>query len=338
MRICITAFCLVLLQGLHLTIGSSSEPITPSQQHRGLENRVIGGTAAKLNRYPYYTYIKFFYEFGNPSWCGASLIAPDVVMTAAHCIEGRDDGFFGGSDGIIGVDVFVNSTTVKYSKFEYYRTGIKWVVPSGRDIQMKKDDIALIFLDTPVMGVTPVKLNRNANIPDSVNPPPLTVVGLGVNGVNKTDDFFFSSSAFTYPDQLMQATLDPIPVPACKKTYSSYFVGDHNICTAGVTTEKKGPCYGDSGGPLLMTKSVPTEDVQIGIVSWGDSCEFLYPEVFTRVSFYTKWIDGQICQFSKNKPSTCPIVKPSPPTRNPTKKPTKKPAALSPVFVPTRPN
>jgi hypothetical protein len=46
------------------------------------EKRVVGGQIAVANRYPYYACLKG--EKGIS--CGGTLIAPDIVLTAAHCV------------------------------------------------------------------------------------------------------------------------------------------------------------------------------------------------------------------------------------------------------------
>ena len=298
-------------------MGSSSESTNPSR-HRDL---VVGGSEANRQRFPYYTLLKTFTKYGTGRTCGGTLIAPDVVMTAAHCIEGSDeDELFGDSSPIVGVDAFVNSTTVEYSKFEYYRSGIKWMVHPDRDRLRLSNDVAIIFLNAPVLEVPPVKVNKDANIPVSDDPTTLTVIGLGANGTNTTDDPFSSgfTSYITYPDQLMKIEIDTVSTPSCKKMYGSFFVGDSNFC-AGVDYEK-GVCLGDDGGPVLLTKSSAADDVQIGIISLVGSyyCGGGAPDVYTRMSSYAGWIDDQVCQFSKSKPSTCPTLRP---TRKPTKKP-----------------
>lgn len=44
---------------------------------------------------------------------------------------------------------------------------------------------------------------------------------------------------------------------------------------------------GDSGGPLIH------DDVQIGVVSFGQPCAVGKPDVYTRVSSFVSWIDSQ---------------------------------------------
>ena len=48
---------------------------------------------------------------------------------------------------------------------------------------------------------------------------------------------------------------------------------------------------GDSGGPLVA------DGKQIGIVSFGEPCAVGTPDVFTRVSSYTKWIKKQMDKY-----------------------------------------
>ena len=185
-RSCFTAFFLVLFLGVQLVLGSSSGATTASQNRR-----LITGGSPVVNRarYPYFTHIHTafdVYDRLHDLWCAGTLIAPDVVMTSAHCVIDYDFN-------LAGVDVRVNSTTVKYSPQEYYRKPARVVVHpkyQGRESPNKQsaNNIALIFLLKPLKDVPTVQINRNASIPVSSNPPPLTSIGFGEAFVRSDPD------------------------------------------------------------------------------------------------------------------------------------------------------
>ena len=50
--------------------------------------RIINGKEATPSRYPY---IASLQKITGYHFCGGSIIAPDIVLTAAHCMEGKQD-------------------------------------------------------------------------------------------------------------------------------------------------------------------------------------------------------------------------------------------------------
>jgi secreted trypsin-like serine protease len=56
-----------------------------------------------------------------------------------------------------------------------------------------------------------------------------------------------------------------------------------------------------AGGPLIIRGASPEQDVQIGIVSFGDGCKQLIPDVFARVSHQLSWIKKNVCRKSKSE-------------------------------------
>lgn len=271
-----------------------------------METRIVGGVVAASKRYPYYMDIRVGRQTPRPGYyysyyCGGSLVARDVVLTTASCLDGASANIS---------DVRVNVSSVEQSKYEYMRGVRKFVLHPNYKRLNHVNDVGLVFLDKPVTSVPLVKLNRNASVPRSINPPFLTAIGVGAN------DTMYGNEAYrTYTD-LKQVSIKPASMALCKQEYGSNLVGESILCAGGV----KGVCTGDVGGPLLLKKSSAEKDVQIGIISSKYKCpkQAGHPDLFVRVSYYAKWVDAQICKYSKKKPSTCPTMKP---TAKPTVKP-----------------
>jgi secreted trypsin-like serine protease len=67
-------------------------------------------------------------------------------------------------------------------------------------------------------------------------------------------------------------------------------IWDSHICVYD-STQQRGSCNGDSGGPLNCGSTVA------GVTSFGVSsilgnCQQSYPSVYTRTSTYLAWISG----------------------------------------------
>jgi hypothetical protein len=110
-----------------------------------------------------------FYEQGSGAFCSGSLVAPDVIMTAGHCVPSADE--CAGIKFVFGFDVKkagVQPTSVPDG--EVY--GCKELI--GREQNNTGADWALVRLDRKVAGHQPVKLNLGGAI---VNGAPVMVIG-----------------------------------------------------------------------------------------------------------------------------------------------------------------
>lgn len=54
---------------------------------------------------------------------------------------------------------------------------------------------------------------------------------------------------------------------------------------------KSDSCEGDSGGPLQYIQSKSSLAQIVGIVSYGIGCGTILPSIYTRVSYYSYWIE-----------------------------------------------
>uniref|UniRef100_A0A8D2EAB6 Peptidase S1 domain-containing protein n=1 Tax=Theropithecus gelada TaxID=9565 RepID=A0A8D2EAB6_THEGE len=69
----------------------------------------------------------------------------------------------------------------------------------------------------------------------------------------------------------------------------TYAVHEEMLCVGDFSTGKS-ICKGDSGGPLVCY--LPSAWVLVGLASWGLDCWHpAYPSIFTRVTYFTNWID-----------------------------------------------
>jgi hypothetical protein len=100
-----------------------------------------------------------FYEQGSGAFCSGSLVAPDVIMTAGHCVPSAEE--CAGIKFVFGFDVKkqgVESDSVPAT--EVY--GCKELI--GRQQINDGADWALVRLDRPVAGHAPLKLDLTGKI------------------------------------------------------------------------------------------------------------------------------------------------------------------------------
>ncbi|MFZ5896503.1 MAG: S1 family peptidase [Myxococcota bacterium] len=203
--------------------------------------------------------------------CTATLIAPNAILTAAHCTL----GFFGTSVPprhyfTFGKDVSKfqkNSIGFPPATFEVIRfvahpefrgTGARLAAGLGH-----LNDIAIGFLAAPVEGVPPARLAR-AHGEDLEEASEVFAVGYGNGGLQRRLSAQFGKiGAFEF--ELRHVA----------------------------SSEHK--CYGDSGGPsyILVAEKDATRESVVGITSRSsDERACRGDAIDTRLEPYLPWIDG----------------------------------------------
>ena len=270
--VAIIASCFLLASRNHSDVAREQSSSTQDLQ------RIIGGYEAVEGRFSYAVSLQG--PLGH--FCGGSLIARDVVLTAAHCqgvahsvVLGRHD--LADFDG----DVFAVKAELPHPKYD----GI-----------LSNNDFMLIFLDgySAAEDVVAVRLNSDPLVPAAGRD--ATVVGWGDTDISFVEDI---------SDVLMKVVVSVVSNDECGSVEGSGYsyrgrITDSMLCA---WSDGRDSCQGDSGGPLVIRggNDDGRSDVQVGIVSWGIGCAYdKFPGIYARVSQAYGWIEREVCAGSNH--------------------------------------
>ncbi|XP_034938681.1 CLIP domain-containing serine protease 2-like [Chelonus insularis] len=271
---------------------NSRSNLLPEVCGRDLSLRIVGGERADLDEFPWMALLEYQKPNGRSTACGGVLISHRYVLTAAHCIKGKDlpktwrlvSVRLGEYDTSTDNDCISDGRGSQVCAPPPIAVGVEEQIahedynPTSRD---QKNDIALLRLSQDVSFtdfIKPICLPNDENVPQRV----------WVAGWGKTESRSDS-------DVKLKLALPISDRQACLERYgsASVFLGDSQLCAGG--QRGKDSCRGDSGGPLMAVES--TRDgfkrwTTVGVVSFGPSpCGMQgWPGIYTKISKYTDWI------------------------------------------------
>lgn len=266
--------------------------------------------------------------------CTGSLISPNVVLTAGHCVEKatRVSGFTRESVGIKYMRITVGSDDTS-DRNKGRLIGVTGYVNRGffKNVRFPFDnDIGLIFLDT-CLDTETIKLSvRKA---DSACGRDLTTVGYGTHSNLDTalDNFLAehplkhsrqkAHSTYTCKDMFvvnqkaMSRSGKSEPDSALLREWRESILDDTFLCTTG---NDSASCHGDSGGPLLATDPKSGNYIQVGVTSSGTvDIHTVFcgagPNIYQRLFGHLEWIEEQLKQHSCRPVSESFVEYPLPP-------------------------
>jgi len=244
--------------------------------------KVIAGTTARRGAWPWQ--ILMFFN-GQPG-CGGTLVAPDWVVTAAHCVYGKEQ--------------YPYSFTVRVGEHDWYqREGSEVDIQVqqvfrhyGYNPQTFENDVALFKLSRPVQYNRYV---QPACLPSGTITVGSTCVLTGWGKIQHPGQMFHV---------LQQVNLPVVSNSVCNmKNWPSIGiqVRPSMVCAGDGGVSRRGGCHGDSGGPFVCNIGGRWE--LHGAVSHGSTtCDsWKAYTVFSRINFLKGFIQSTMQRYDNGK-------------------------------------
>lgn len=243
------------------------DPVTTPQTRRVLANnitkdlRIINGYSAPEIRYPYTASLQLYQKH----YCGGALVAPDMVITAAHCAEESPIITLGRYDLDDPLDPDYEELSV-----------VNKIVHPQFDKVVVDNDVALLMLQK--QSAHPIiRINNDPNVP--IDGEELTVMGWGDIDdhptIKETSDELRETKVWYMTNSKCEQSKGIIKTSTGfqEASYNNELT-DNMLCAKDHIGTVSDACQGDSGGALVRTGAHPTgeDDALLGLVSWGYGC------------------------------------------------------------------
>ncbi|KAI8318199.1 trypsin-like serine protease, partial [Martensiomyces pterosporus] len=200
--------------------------------------RIIGGSPAPAGKYTFAVRLTIT-EGTEQFLCGGSLIADNLVVTAAHCLV----------DSNTNTVVSARSVVVSYGSYD--NSAQKYVIATNLTVNPNYDaraitnDIALIQIPklTLSSSVSTIPI-YTGSLPSNTT---LTTMGWGKT--NSSNDNSLSKTLLAVDVKIGDKS-------SCRVVDPTYQSADGpQVCTVNALTPGKDSCQGDSGSPTIISQN-----------------------------------------------------------------------------------
>ncbi|KAB8200776.1 trypsin-like serine protease [Aspergillus parasiticus] len=222
---------------------------------------IVGGTHASIGEFPHMASLRY----GGSHICGASIIAPTKILTAAHCVYGMYQNNFQVATGTISVSGGQLHRVVRVVIHPQY---------TGRQQDAWRNDVAVLTLAAPIQYnqyQKPIALATNT---------PAAGQRVVLSGWGKV------STNGPLTNTLLKMVQAVVGLSQCQQYHGSMPLDNSHLCT--LNRRGIGACQGDDGGPLI------SNGIQVGIASWVAPCAQGVPDAYANVAYLRPFINSQM--------------------------------------------
>ncbi|CAG4959603.1 unnamed protein product [Colias eurytheme] len=237
------------------------------------ESRIAGGSVANIANFPFSAALLNNVQHGTfRQLCGGTIISNNAILSSASC-------FFTGTTPHQEV-----TWRARLGSASANSGGLVYII---RLITTHPDYVAA----TKVHDIAVVRTTLNIIFGPNVQAAYLAGGAYSVPSGQAVTAIGWGATSATsgLSATLRQVTIWVTEQATCVERYSAvdFAVTDQMICAGWLDVGIRGQCTGDTGSPLLHG------NVVVGVFSWAEGCAAArYPNINTRVSSYSRWIEA----------------------------------------------
>jgi hypothetical protein len=254
------------------------------------QTRIVGGSPTTIEDWPWQVAIADPPSTGGDGYdrqfCGGSLVAPTVVVTAAHCVSSESGQFLSPNNFY----VFTGRTTLSTTEgAEIAAVDVVYPIDGGGGTPVPESQLApgqgpaLYDPDTSQWDFALLELASAA-------PPPAEVIPLATASDWTTGDSVWitgwgdtSPGGGSYADVLQEAEVKIVDQTTCANQYALAAIAIDPVTMVCAADTGKDTCAGDSGGPMVKEVTAGAWRL-VGDTSFGVGCAVpAFPGVYGRL-------------------------------------------------------